>query len=113
MHGLLAHASHAGLRMLADPRLSSVLVALVGAFVVRAARRDRPAFAAAAGVTAGWAAMFWTGHLVPVDAAAVAPFAAWLLAPRLARLSPAGASLLAATACIAVAWGAAGLWAHR
>ncbi len=52
------------------------------------------------------------GHFVPVDATPAAPVAAWLLAPRLTRLGPAGASLLAAAACIAAAWASASLWAH-
>lgn len=53
------------------------------------------------------------GRFIPVDGAAAAPLAAWFFAPRLTRLGPAGASLLAAAACVAVAWGAAGVWARR
>ncbi len=53
------------------------------------------------------------GRFIPVDGAAAAPLAAWFFAPRLTRLGPAGASLLAAAACVAVAWGAAGMWARR
>jgi hypothetical protein len=53
------------------------------------------------------------GRLVPIDAAAAAPLAAWFFAPRLTRLGPAGASLLAVAACVALSWGAAGVWAQR
>jgi hypothetical protein len=53
------------------------------------------------------------GRLIPVDGAAAAPLAAWFFAPRLTRLGPAGASLLAAAACVALAWGAADVWARR
>jgi len=53
------------------------------------------------------------GRFVPVDGAAAAPLAAWFFAPRLTRLGPAGASALAAAACVALAWGAAGIWARR
>jgi len=53
------------------------------------------------------------GRFIPVDAAAAAPLAAWCFAPRLTRLGPAGASLLAVAACVALAWGAAGVWARR
>lgn len=53
------------------------------------------------------------GRFIPVDAAAAAPLATWFFAPRLTRLGPAGASLLAVAACIALAWAAAGVWARR
>jgi hypothetical protein len=53
------------------------------------------------------------GRFLPVDAAAAMPLAAWFLSPRLTRLGPAGASFLAAAACVALAWGAAGVWAQR
>jgi len=53
------------------------------------------------------------GRFIPVDGAAAAPLAAWFFAPRLTRLGPAGASALAAAACVAIAWGAAGVWARR
>jgi hypothetical protein len=53
------------------------------------------------------------GRFIPVDGAAAAPLAAWFFAPRLTRMGPAGASFLAAAACVALAWGAAGVWARR